>query len=198
MPDLIRQGKHSCGFPEPNSPNWVPLAIGPPEAPLPFGISVPKSPYDSSTDGDCDTSFVDSLRGSLAQRRRPAEYFHRPPVWRIQPLKADNGLSFSGSDSDTNITSELGITDHLDTCQFCTTVQRKNFPTNKSVSDFRGWFDSQVPSRFSKGFLGYDEKLDAMASTWAEEPLVVGMASIPDFDVEWMNEDEVRTIQPVV
>lgn len=197
LPSLNCQERRSCGIGGPNSPEWVPLTIGPLGAPQPFDISIPEPPYDSSIDGNSDKSFTDCLNDSFV-RRRLAEYIHRPPVWRIQPFKVDNGLSSPGSDSGSNITSELGIADHLDTCRFCSTAQRKNFPTKRSVPDFSGWFDYCVPSRFSGGGPGYEERLNAMASTWAEEPFVVGMATIPDLDVECVEEDGVSPIQPDV
>ncbi|KAK2766702.1 hypothetical protein FQN54_006015 [Arachnomyces sp. PD_36] len=177
LPDINPQEEDSAPGDEGYLPKWVPLSIDLAGASLPWDIRVPEAPPSGE---EYDESSMSSTERSFVHRRRPAEYVHRPPVWRIQSLKNSRSLSSSESDADTDLAPELNFGGQFDACRLCSAELLKKVSAGKNTSDFGKWYDHQGRSPLAGGALGYEEQLNAMASAWSEEPFVVAMASSSD------------------
>lgn len=87
------------------------------------GYSHALTPPRTFLDVEGGTPVSASLDESISRRRRHAEYFHRPPVWNVIPLRnsdSDHDSDSLYSDSDVYIElSDQPDADHEETCQFC-------------------------------------------------------------------------------
>ncbi|PGH14724.1 hypothetical protein AJ79_02890 [Helicocarpus griseus UAMH5409] len=151
------------------------------DVPIEPTILVPDpSPAKTLQDSDGDTPKSETLGGSLARRRRHGEYHHRPPVWSIRPLDEDNNgfsdviVDFDPDGLECPTGLETGISSSHSHSQPTTESQKKPTYTLQSQMNLDpAIFDPLVNL---PGNILFQSQLDAMASTWSREPLIVAMA----------------------
>ncbi|EEH18041.1 hypothetical protein PABG_00604 [Paracoccidioides brasiliensis Pb03] len=166
------------------STTWKPLVecAGSSDVPGKSTIFVPDpSPTKTLLDSDGDTPRSETLRGSLSRRRRHGEYHHRPPVWNIRPLvegshvRHDEAYS-DHADSNPGPTWDDGFSSGSHPQPDGVRPRAIGEPNMLPAS---AMCDNMFPP-LEESF--FDAELEAMASSWSNEPLIVGVVGTDSED----------------